>query len=276
MNSFYLLEGYLNNLRFIFAKNSDSLFPTNPRQIIGNPFIELMSVGSTNNYAMQQAQNGYNISGTTWFTYEQKAGKGQRQKQWMSETGKNILMSTLTDSSTFPLSKQFCFLAAVAVACAEFFETLSGAQTFVKWPNDIFCNDRKAGGILVENIVAGNSWQWAIIGTGININQVNFPPLPLQPISLKQISGKTYNIIDKAKELCSYIENWINKIETEDEKQVLAEYNRRLFKKGKRVRLKKDNMVFDAEILRVDSSGYLWVNRGIETSFYFGEVQWIF
>lgn len=252
------------------------MFPTNSRQITGNPFIELVSVGSTNNYAMQQVQNGYNISGTTWFTHEQKAGKGQRQKQWMSETGKNILMSSLTECSGFPLSKQFIFLAAVAVACATFFQTESGEQTFVKWPNDVFCNDRKAGGVLIENIVAGNNWQWAVIGTGININQVNFPPMPLQPVSLKQISGKTYNVIDKAKALCGFIDEWISKIETADENQILAEYNGRLYKRGAHVRLKKDNMVFDAEILRVDNSGHLWVNRGIETSFYFGEVQWIF
>ena len=87
------------------------------------------------------------------------------------------------------------------LGCLDFFSKYIKENVKIKWPNDIFINDRKAGGILIENVIKGNLWQWAVIGIGLNINQENFEKENLKAISLKQITGKNYDVIELAKEL---------------------------------------------------------------------------
>ena len=87
----------------------------------------------------------------------------------------------------------------------------AGDETKIKWPNDLYWQDRKAGGILIESIVRSResgvgSWEWAIIGIGININQTTFPDDLPNPVSLKQITGKNFDPVELAKELCGLLD----------------------------------------------------------------------
>ena len=70
--------------------------------------------------------------------------------------------------------RQFQLSVAVALGCFDLFQKYAVSKSFIKWPNDIFINDSKAGGILIENVIKGKIWQWAVIGMGLNINQQNF------------------------------------------------------------------------------------------------------
>jgi BirA family biotin operon repressor/biotin-[acetyl-CoA-carboxylase] ligase len=160
--------------------------------------------------------------------------------------------------------------------------------TKIKWPNDLYYQDRKAGGILIENIVTGNidgsygsmnnsqqAWQWAIIGIGININQIHFPQGLSNPISLKQITGQHFDIINLAKELCGIINTWFEKLITEGFNNIYAQYLTHLYKKNETVRLKKESRVFEAVIKTVSPAGHLITEHGIEEEFGFGEVEWV-
>ena len=161
---------------------------------IGHPIIELSSVESTNIYAMQMAHARLASPGTVYFAWEQTAGKGQRQKSWKSEPGQNLILSAVTTPEVAFRENQFRLSCSAALACRDFFSKYAGDETTIKWPNDLYWRDRKAGGILIENIIRGIHWEYAIIGIGININQTFFDPSLPNPVSLKQITGKNFNI----------------------------------------------------------------------------------
>ena len=164
-------------------------------------FNILDTVDSTNNYAMAKVHAGMARHGMVWFTREQTAGKGQRGKSWKSDKGKNIAMSLVLEPGRLQINDQFHLSAAVAISCFEFFAAFAGEETKIKWPNDLFWRDRKAGGILIENVLQGKIWKWAVVGIGLNINQTKFDKSILNPVSLKQITGKTFDIIELGKSL---------------------------------------------------------------------------
>jgi BirA family biotin operon repressor/biotin-[acetyl-CoA-carboxylase] ligase len=251
------------------------LLPT-PQQkpIIGYPFTELDSIDSTNNYAMALAQQGQAAHGTAWFAMEQTAGKGQRGRVWKMEKGQNIMLSVLLDTSWLPVSAQFSLSITIAVAVHDFFARYALDETCIKWPNDLYWRDRKAGGILIENLLKGNIWQWAVVGMGININQVVFDPALQNPVSLKQITGKHFDSVNLAKELCGCIEQRYNQLRSEGVEGLLERYNSILFRKGQRVRLRRENIAFECTIDHVDATGRLWLRDCIYPFVQFGEVRW--
>lgn len=258
---------------------------------IGLPFVELQSVDSTNNYARQQIHAGLAQHGMTVFAHEQLTGKGQRGKGWSSESGVNIMMSILIKPQKLQLTQQFMLSACIAVAIHEFFMKYAGMDTKIKWPNDLYWQDRKAGGVLIESVVRSresgvesqhlsvDNWHWAIVGIGININQTAFPDDLPNPVSLKQITGKTFNPVELAKELCGVIEFYFQKLIKENFNNIYLRYIDNLYKRNEKVRLKKDSRVFEATIKSVSFSGKLIVHpdnyRDIDEEFDFGEVEWI-
>ncbi|HWH61936.1 MAG TPA: biotin--[acetyl-CoA-carboxylase] ligase [Ginsengibacter sp.] len=233
----------------------------------------LEKVDSTNNYAMALVQKGEATNGEAVFAKVQTRGKGRRGKTWESQSSENIVLTINTQMQWLPLQQQFQLSIAVALGCFDFFFKYIKENIKIKWPNDIFINDSKAGGILIENVVKGNLWQWAVIGIGLNINQRNFNEV--KAISLKQITGINYNVIELANELHLAVINRINQLESGEFGKQLLEYNENLFCRNRMVRLKKDNIVFETKIERISSSGELITKDVIERKFAFDEVEWI-
>jgi len=240
---------------------------------IGEPFIELSEVDSSNNYAIRQVQALMAGHGTTWFAWHQKAGRGQRGKAWDAVPGENIIITTIAEPPSVSIENQFILSVIVALACSDFFICYAG-ETKIKWPNDIYWRDRKAGGILIENIIQGEVWKFSVIGIGININQTLFPANLPNPVSLKQITGKTYNVIDLAKELCACLENRWQQLKIKSP-ELLKEYTSRLYKIGERVTFKKDSVFFDGVVTGVNTKGELLVTTGVETTVPFSNIEWV-
>jgi BirA family biotin operon repressor/biotin-[acetyl-CoA-carboxylase] ligase len=248
---------------------------SNNKPSIGSDFIELQSVDSTNNYAMAKVHAGLALHGTAYFAHEQTAGKGQRGKTWNTTPGENIIMSIVVEPQFLLPIQQFFLSAAIAVSCYDFLTNFFPDDWSIKWPNDLYWRDRKAGGILIESICKGNDWLFAIVGIGINVNQVQFPDNIKNPVSLKQISGKTMKADELAKELCDFIEKRYNELKNQGADQVLRRYNQLLYKRNQAVRLKKGNIIFETTIKEVTSQGHLLTFDTIDRSFGFGEVEWI-
>ena len=274
----------------------------------GGHLTILESVDSTNNYAMAMVRNGLAKHGDGFFAMAQLQGKGQRGKTWQTEPGTNIICTLVMQPLTIALSQQFAFNTAVSLAVRDFFDGRTGGDTSIKWPNDIYWRDRKAGGILIENIIAGHeteqghaasgigpplssatglqipstqqptpntpAWQWAIVGMGVNINQTSFPENIRNAVSLKQITGKDHDVIELAKELCAHVQSRYSQLLAGN--HLLQEYNQQLFKKGSTVTLKKGNRVFEARIKEVTATGELVVITSMEEQFGFGEIEWRF
>ena len=215
-----------------------------------------------------------------FFAHDQKAGKGQRGKSWQSLKGANIALSIVIKPQPLLLTQQFQLSACVAVAIQEFFMKYAGDATKIKWPNDLYWQDRKAGGILIENLVGigeleiGN-WQWSIIGIGININQTSFGADLPNPVSLKQITGKNFDALELARELCTKLEFYYRKLLKNGFEKIYEEYLSCLYKRNETVKLKKDNRVFEALIKSVTPTGQLIIQHAIEESIEFGNVEWV-
>src|ERR1035437_5068340 len=202
----------------------------------------LDSVDSTNNYAMGQVNAGLAEDGNAWLAMEQKEGKGRRNMEWYSEKGFKILLSISVEMKLLEIYRQFELSMAAALGCHDLFSKYAGNNTRIKWPNDIYCHDNKAGGILIENVIKGKKWQWATIGIGMNINQVIFDKEANNATSLKLITGKEYDIIELGKELQNAVLKRTKDIRNRNTEDVLKEYNRLLYKRGERVKLKKGNI----------------------------------
>jgi BirA family biotin operon repressor/biotin-[acetyl-CoA-carboxylase] ligase len=240
---------------------------------IGTPFIELPTVESTNNYAMGLVHEGVAQHGLAVFTAEQTKGKGQRGREWVSEPGSNMALTVIVKPPRLDGSSLFLFSMAVANACLELIEKYAGEEVSIKWPNDIYWRDRKAAGILIENVWQGNHWKFALVGIGLNVNQTDFGPLGTRAVSLKQITGKNFDAAGLAAELCGLLEQQLHRLNN-DPAGVREKYHHSLYCLGKMIRLKKDNRIFEAELIDVSADGRLMVRHAIEESFGVGEAEW--
>lgn len=223
---------------------------------------------------MAQVHAGLARHGNAYFSMEQTAGKGQRGKSWDTGKGENITLSVVLKPASLLLSDQFLLSLSVALACYDLIHRYAGEETAIKWPNDIYWRDRKAGGILIENVVKGIDWQYAIVGIGLNVNQTQFQENIKNPVSLKQITGKTLNIIELAKELCNDLQYRFDAL-LNNHQPLLDLYNSRLYKRNQSVTLKQKNMVFRTVIKGVSSQGRLMAQNSMEQEFEWGEVEWI-
>jgi BirA family biotin operon repressor/biotin-[acetyl-CoA-carboxylase] ligase len=190
-----------------------------PFNILGAPLVELSTIDSTNIYAMAQIKEGLAKSGSCYRADFQTQGKGQHGRVWESSAGQNLLCTYILELKQLDSTKkwvpehQIGFSAAIALGIRDFYDALTNGDTKIKRPNDIYWRDRKAGGILIENLVRGTEWTWALVGIGININQTQFSPDAPNPVSLKQITGQNWDISSLQKELSNAltasIKNWL-------------------------------------------------------------------
>ena len=193
--------------------------PATPNIILGEPLIELSTIDSTNIYAMAQIKAGLAKTGSCFRADYQTHGKGQHGRVWESSKGQNILCSYILELKKLDALKkwtptdQIGFSAAIALGIRAFFDAHTNGDTKIKRPNDIYWRDRKAGGILIENLLKGTEWTWAVVGIGININQTVFSPEAPNPVSLKQITGRDWDILSLqealSKALTKSIQDWL-------------------------------------------------------------------
>lgn len=244
--------------------------------MIGSPFHVLSTVDSTNNYAMARIAEGPVAAGYTWFALEQTAGKGQRGKQWISAPGENI-MQTVVLQPALGLHQQFMLSVAVALGVFDFFRKYAGDETRIKWSNDIYWRDRKAGGILIENVLRGSVWQYAIAGMGININTPRFPDHLQNPVSLRQITGREWDTLELAHDLCTHLEQRYGKLNQDTYPGMLAEYKDNLYRLHEPALYRINGEIFQGVIRDVLPDGRLCLEKNKEIlELGFGEVEFIF
>ena len=210
--------------------------PATPIITLGEPLIELSEIDSTNMYAMEQIHAQKALSGSVYQTYFQTNGKGQHGRIWESHRGENLLctyileLNALKKGKNWVPTEQLGLSAAVAMGAQAFFMEFAGEETKIKKPNDIYWRDRKAGGILIENIVRGTDWNWTVIGIGLNINQTHFSNEAGKPVSLKQITGKDWDIKAMQKKLAEALSASLNLWISEGEALTLQKMELQLIK----------------------------------------------
>lgn len=238
-----------------------------------NLWIELDSVDSTNNYAMGLIHEGLAQHGLTIRSSHQTKGKGQRGKVWETEPGANLSFSIIVKPGLL-LTQSFQLLAASALAVRDELEKVLGDETKIKWPNDLYWRDRKTGGILIENVIRGRQWQWAVIGIGINVNQTRFKGLK-NPVSIKQVTGKEMDVQQLAHVIQKAVLKNCNHLQQQGFNSIFESYNRQLYKLQQPVRLKKGARNVSTKVNGVNKAGQLVTGTDVEECFDFGEVEWL-
>jgi BirA family biotin operon repressor/biotin-[acetyl-CoA-carboxylase] ligase len=168
--------------------------------IIGSEVIFKDSLESTNNFASGLLKKEALPEGTIVFTDYQTAGRGQQGNTWESEAGKNLLISIILYPVKIKPEDQFDISIAVSLGVLDFIKIFVRGGS-IKWPNDIYAADRKIAGLLIENSLLNNSIVHTIAGVGLNVNQIEFPRYVPNPVSLKMITGKDYDLRGSLKQL---------------------------------------------------------------------------
>ena len=241
----------------------------------GYSFNPLAQVDSTNMHAMELVYAGLAGNGSVFFTNYQTSGKGQRGKEWVSAAGESILMTIVLDTNRLTTSQAFRLSATIAVAVKNFIEFIAGSAITIKWPNDLYSGDRKAGGILIENIINQGSLKWSIIGIGINVNQPAFAAHLPKAISLRMLTGKTYDCELLAKQLTGFVHEQWELLLAGNWEQIFSTYNENLYGRGMVKRLRKGAVVIPCKIQMVNKHGLLVAGENEEWHFSHGEVEWL-
>ena len=127
---------------------------------------------------------------------KQTAGRGQGDHTWTSAPGRNL---TFTFILKFPpctpiLASEILLLTQTVTHGIREYLLSKGVVSRIKWPNDIYVGDRKICGILIENVLEGKHVAASMIGVGLNLNQLRFPASLPNPVSLKQLTGLSYDL----------------------------------------------------------------------------------
>lgn len=238
--------------------------------------IHIRETNSTNNYLKELLQTQNIDEGTVVWADFQSAGKGQRGNGWESEAGKNILFSIVLFPGFLKAGEQFILSQIVSLAVANCLQEYTEGIS-IKWPNDIYWTEKKICGILLENTILEDNIGHSVAGIGININQENFRSDAPNPVSLKQITNRDYNLEEILKTVVDNISMYYQQIKIGKTYSLIKQYKESLFRKDG-YHLYNDGISnFLARIQDVDSSGILILKtkEGEERHFAFKEVKYI-
>jgi BirA family biotin operon repressor/biotin-[acetyl-CoA-carboxylase] ligase len=192
--------------------------------------VKLDAIDSTNDFLKELSANPETVNFTVVTAENQTKGKGQMGAVWNSEIGKNLIMSVLIKDFLIGINDIYNLNIVVSTAIIEALETFEIPKLSIKWPNDIMSDNKKIGGILIENSIKSDGSISSIVGLGLNVNQTAFENLP-KASSLSIICNRTF---DKEEILFQVIENIKNNIQKwdSDSGMLWTQYTNRLFKKG--------------------------------------------
>jgi BirA family transcriptional regulator, biotin operon repressor / biotin---[acetyl-CoA-carboxylase] ligase len=238
--------------------------------------IFLNDVGSTNNYANQLIVSKQAVEGTVVLAYDQKEGRGQRGNTWESEAGKNVLMSIVLFPEFLAAEKQFMISKVVSLALVEFLRK-EVAEVSIKWPNDLYVGSKKIAGILIENGVKGRNLFSSVLGIGLNVNQERFNSGAPNPVSLKLITGKEYELEKVANEITDLVFEGYRKLKVGDNESINVQYFETLFRKDTWSKYRKETGEFDARISGIGQFGQLQLEEkdGKFSEYMFKEVEFV-
>jgi len=193
--------------------------------------IKLDAIDSTNDYLKKLSIGGHVENFTVVCTENQTNGRGQMGAKWISEAGKNLTMSVLIKDVLTDINDIYNLNVAVTLGVIKSLEKYNIPKLSIKWPNDILSDNKKIGGILIENSIKTNGEIVSIVGIGLNINQKNFADLP-KASSLSIIMGLEFDKNEILKVITGNIKINAGRLMNNESLKLWADYNERLFKKG--------------------------------------------
>lgn len=209
-------------------------------------------------------------------TDEQTAGKGQGNNKWITEPGLNLTGSLVISPIDIKASDQFVLSQSFSMAALTFLRLFLEEVT-IKWPNDLYVSGKKIGGILIETGILGSRIEHAVLGIGINVNQLEFPDDLPNPVSIRQLTGIRYNLVEMED---LFIQTFINSyadIEGGCFERINDLYINNLYRLRLPSQFASGGQNFIATIIGTDEYGQLklLLQNGTEVTFGYQEVQLI-
>ena len=237
--------------------------------------IKLENVDSTNRY-LKQYVPGDDEEMTIVTADYQSAGKGQGEHTWESEAGKNLLFSIMVHPHWVPVRRQFVLSMVEALALKDALDSYTDGIT-LKWPNDVYWNDQKISGTLIETTVDSKGIKTCIFGTGVNVNQTIFKSDAPNPVSLAQILGHEVDWEEVLQKIIEAFERYYELLRRADYMDVSGIYHLALYRrKGYHWYEDKDGK-FEGTFVEVEDDGHLILHdkQGVIRSYAFGEVKFL-
>lgn len=237
----------------IFAKPS----------FLGKRVVFLTQCHSTNDELSLLCKNERPPEGTVVYTDQQLNGKGQRGNTWLAEPSKNILMSLLLRPIFLEIKNQHYLNLIVGLAILDWLkESTRGLELKLKWPNDIFINGRKLGGVLIENSLKGTMLDYSIVGIGINLNQ-EIMSIP-EATSLINETGISFDVFESMEGLLYSIEYWYNQLRSSNHQSILSSYHESLMWVNESHVFEKKGELFEGMVRGINDIGQLKIENGKE------------
>ena len=244
--------------------------------IIGSTLLFVKNLPSTNSHAAALLKDKELSEGTVIYTNHQSSGHGQGDNKWESEDSKNLLISIVLFPSMIIPAEQFLLSMVISLGICDFLDRYTSSVS-IKWPNDIYVNNDKIAGILIENSIMGNLIEHTVAGIGININQAKFLGNAPNPVSLSNLTAKEYNLSECLSQLVSDLDKRYKSLISGDTAMIKAHYLSRLYRNAQWFKYQDMKGIFTGRIVNVSDTGRLQVERedGIIDEYAFKEIDFI-
>lgn len=244
-------------------------------QRIGHKVIWLDEVNSTNEYSTSFTKDS-KAHGIVVAAKNQTQGRGQRGNEWESKPGENLLFSIVLKPTFLPVSKQFLLSKITALAVVDFLSDYKAGFT-IKWPNDIYIDNRKIAGILIENSFHSENLDTTIVGIGININQSEFSDDLPNPTSLFCETGKRNALGNMLTQFCKLYQEYYSALLRNEVSPISARYFEKLYRRASYGNYTANGQTFRAKIIGVKDTGELVLETesGQLKEFAFKEVSFV-
>lgn len=191
------------------------------------------------------------------FASFQTRGRGQMGNAWFSNYGENLLFSVLVSPTNLKASDAFVLSQAMALAIKETLATFL-SDVHVKWPNDIYCGDSKICGTLIENSLMGKMVGRSVIGSGLNVNQQQFPEgLAAPATSIRLLIGRECSVQDLLHDIMGRFLVYYDDIQQGHYQGVRDKYHSSLYLRGQQCRFMDEEGVFRGYISHVEPDGHI-------------------
>lgn len=189
----------------------------------------------------------------------QTGGYGQKGNKWESEEGKNLLFSMIFFADSIPASQQFLVSQAVSLSIREALVHYvpHEEKLTIKWPNDIYYEDKKICGFLVTCDIEENHLGRCTIGIGLNVNQESFSSDAPNPVSLKQITNHPHDITEVKLHILRCFRQYFSTLKDKRFSCIQRAYESHLYHRDGFHSYKDSNGTFLAEITHISPQGIL-------------------
>ena len=204
-------------------------------------------IDSTNTYIKNNYKELEDMSFVS--TSLQTKGRGRTNRIWESNKDENLLFSILIkNKNLFNKYKSLSIISAYTIL--QILNEYGINDLAIKWPNDLYVNDYKICGILLESVIKKDI-ECLIIGIGINVNQVNYDgEYIIKPISMKKILNKDIDLEELKKLVYEKFELNINKLINDyDFYDEIIKYD---YLKNKVVYMNINNEINEVDVIGID------------------------